>query len=309
MHSPAAALLARRLLGDNLTTIRRRLLPVNVMLHVFSGRQNPEWQLSDLQTRELRERLEAIRSTSFEKPAGIVGGLGYTGFSLTATQEDNIEPQIFVHDDLVDLGPQNVSLRSSGRDLENWLLGTGGDAVEPAVRRHVEELIRPIAYAGYGQRPMRARVLEVPRFEPHVWNNNPQTMRDNNCYNYACNLMTNTFAQPGRAGGYNPASISVADYNRAVASDGLEVLADPNSPQMTPADGHFMALVIWPGGDFHFYRLDDYTALWSHKPGSTQARDTDHSGAQISDPKAAARGPYSDFASFLYIVPSRVTIR
>jgi hypothetical protein len=286
-------------------------LPVNVMLQVFSGRPNPEWQLSDAQSRELRERLDAIRSTSFEKPSGIIGGLGYTGFSLTSNQEDSIEPQVFVHDDLIDLGPKNVSLRGSNRDLENWLLGTAGDSVDPEVRRYVQEQIRPYAYAG---RPARAHALEVPRFEPHVWNNNPQTMFDNNCYNYACNLMTNTFAQPGRASGYVPSSMSVSEYLRAVASDGLEVLADPNAPARTPADGHYMAMVIWPGtsagsGDFHFYRLDDTTALWSHKPGHTQARDIDRSGAQIQDPRSAQRGPYIEFAAYLYVIPSRVAIR
>ncbi|HKE18668.1 MAG TPA: hypothetical protein VKB80_27515 [Kofleriaceae bacterium] len=281
-------------------------MSINVTLNIFSGRPNPTWQLTDSQALELRERLDAIRGTSFDKPAGALGGLGYTGFTLAATQEDNIEPEIFVHDDVVDLGPQNVSLRGANRELENWLIASGGDAVEPVARRHVDDLIRPVAYAG---RAMRARSLEVPRFEPHVWNTNPQTMRDNNCYNYASNLMTNTFAQPGRASGFTPPSISVADYLRAVASDGLEVLADPNAPQRTPIDGHFMALVIWPSADFHFYRLDDFTARWSHKPGQTMARDTDQSGSQISDPRSCDRGPYSDFGSYLYIVPSRVTIR
>lgn len=282
-------------------------MSVNVTLHVFSGRPNPEWQLTEDQAAELRQRLDGIRSTSFEKPPGIVGALGYSGFSVTSIQEDNIEPEIFVHDDLVDLGPQNVSLRTSNRDLEGWLLDTGGDMVEPDVRRHVEEQIRP--YVAYAGRTARARALEVPRFEPHVWNANPQTMRDNNCYNYATNLMTNTFAQPGRASSGVPGSITVNDYLRAVASDGLEVLADPTPPQRTPVDGHYMALVIWPGSDFHFYRLDDYVASWSHKPGRTAARDTDQSGARIPDPQTAARGPYTDFAAYLYIVPSRVTIR
>jgi hypothetical protein len=281
-------------------------LSVTVILNVFSGRSNPEWQLSEDQAQQLRERLEANRSTTFEKPPGVVGGLGYTGFKLVATQEDNIEPEIFVHNDVIDLGANNLSLRSVGRELERWLLSTAGEAVEPAVQRYVEGELGGGLYAG---RPARARVLEVPRFEPHVWNNNPHTLANNNCYNYACNLMTNTFAQPGRASGFTPGSVSVADYNQAVARDGLEVLADPNLPQRTPVDGHFMALVIWPGADFHFYRLDDVTALWSHKPGSTQARDTDQANAQIADPRACARGPYTDFASFLYIVPGHIAIR
>jgi len=280
-------------------------VPVKVTLNVFSGRQNPEWDLSEEQVIALRQQLDGARGTTFEKPSGIVGGLGYTGFSLASQQEDGIEPTLFVHDDIVDLGANNLSLRLAGRNLERWLLASGGDAVEPTVRRHVEEQIGPVPT--YGRRLVRA--LEVPRFEPHVWNNNPYTLLNNNCYNYACNLMTNTFAQPGRASGRSPGSISTSEYLRAVANDGLEVLRDPAPPQRTPVDGHYMALVIWPNADFHFYRLDDVRALWSHKPGQTQARDTDAMNAQIADPQTCARGPYTDFASYLYVVPSRISIR
>jgi hypothetical protein len=284
-------------------------LSVTVTLQVFSGRQNPSWSLDDTQASELRDRLAEIRTTSYEKPPGIIGGLGYTGFLIEAKQEADIEPSIFVHDDVVDLGSGNVSLRGSGRALESWLLRTGGDAVEPVVKQHVEDKLRPAAYAGRSSAAVRARALEVPRFEPHVWNTNPTTLYSNNCYNYGCNLMTNSFAQPGRASGYTPAAMAGAEYARACASDGLEVLASQNMPASTPAEGHFMALVIWPGADFHFYRLDDMDAKWSHKPGHTQARDFDGSNAPIADPKTCDRGPYTEFVGYLYVIPPRITIR
>ncbi|HSL70350.1 MAG TPA: hypothetical protein VK864_08920, partial [Longimicrobiales bacterium] len=41
----------------------------------------------------------------------------------------------------------------------------------------------------------------IPKYEPGIWNSNYNTQISNNCYNYGCDLQTNTFAQPGRAHG------------------------------------------------------------------------------------------------------------
>src|SRR5262249_61775963 len=94
----------------------------------------------------------------------------------------------------------------------------------------------------------------------------------------------------------------------AAVRDGLEGLANPNAPQMTPVDGHFVALVIWPGNDYHWYRPDDL-AQWSHKPGQTAARDYDNAGQPIADPKSCDRGPYTEFVAFFQTFPNRIIIR
>ena len=67
----------------------------------------------------------------------------------------------------------------------------------------------------------------------------------------------------------------------------------------------YIALVIWPGVDFHFYRLDSDN-LWSHKPGRTPARKTDNSGDLITDPRRADRGSYVLFAGFLANAPRAI---
>ena len=41
-------------------------------------------------------------------------------------------------------------------------------------------------------------------WEPSKWNDHGTVQYNNNCYNYASNLRTNTFAQPGRAHGAHP---------------------------------------------------------------------------------------------------------
>ena len=284
---------------------------VKVMLMVFSGRENPEWELSGDQVNDLKAKLSNLRGTTMERPDGMLGGLGYQGFSVTATQEMEIEPNIFVHAGIVDLGPSNAALRDSGSTLESFLLDTAGSAIDQKVRTYVLSQLAPQAYAGASQRKPRARVLEVPRYEPNIWNNDPSIRRNNNCYNYANNKITNTFAQPGRGTGTTlPSPLTGQAVARGAIADGLEAQADPERWRTTPTEGHWIALVLSTTiDDYHWYRLDDENARWSHKPGQTAARDVDGSNAQISDPRTCDRAPYADFIGFFHTYPSRITIR
>jgi hypothetical protein len=89
-------------------------------------------------------------------------------------------------------------------------------------------------------------------------------------------------------------------------SDGLVVT--PNfSGHLAPGHGWYVALVIWPGVDYHWYRQDK-VGCWSHKPGSTPARNTDNSGKPITDPKICDRGPYKNFCTYM-ITKSSVHIK
>lgn len=302
-------------------------MSVKVTLMVFSGRENPSWNLNDSQIEELKQRLGAIRQSTLQRPSGMLGGLGYTGFLIEAEREADIEPQIYVHDNICDLGPTNSCLQDSGNNIERWLLASASDsgAVPSSVNQYVAGLFGGggnNAYAGrYGQRgaPHRmakARPLQVPVFEPDVWNVDDNVRLHNNCYNYGNNKITNTFAQPGRGSGQVFTSLDPQEVARAAVRDGLEALADAEAWRSTPTDGHWIALVIWPPdpsdpsgtGDFHWYRLDDLNARWSHKPGGTRCRDVDESGQQISDPRTADRGPYSTFVGFFHSFPARITI-
>src|SRR3954471_4842604 len=116
-------------------------MAVKITLMVFSGRMNPQWELGGDQVAVLRDKLANLRSTTMERPEGMLGGLGYQGFALTATQEMDLEPNIFVHGGTVDLGPSSVALRDSSFDLESWLIDTAGDAVEPKVKSYVKSQI------------------------------------------------------------------------------------------------------------------------------------------------------------------------
>ncbi|MGV2389531.1 MAG UNVERIFIED_CONTAM: hypothetical protein LVR29_18600 [Microcystis novacekii LVE1205-3] len=49
--------------------------------------------------------------------------------------------------------------------------------------------------------PKAACQYELGAYNPSFWNNNATILRNNNCYNYASNKRTDTFAQPWRGCG------------------------------------------------------------------------------------------------------------
>jgi hypothetical protein len=146
----------------------------------------------------------------------------------------------------------------------------------------------------------------IPPYEPSVWNDSDGTQFNNNCYNYACNVHTNTFAQPGRATGNMYNQLDCPDVGAGAVSDGLVAL-DCDRGCGCSECRHQVALVIWPGVDFHWYRKDR-DGRWSHKPGSTQARNTDNSGNLIGDPRTADRGPYTVFCGCYCVNKATVQI-
>jgi hypothetical protein len=143
----------------------------------------------------------------------------------------------------------------------------------------------------------------TPVFEPGYWNDgadaakiaNPKSVQKNdNCYNYATDIPNRTFAQPGQASGRPIISLGdCSDASAGATADGLT--ASPGGP--CAGCCHSVALVLAPGFDYHWYRLDA-SGTWSHKPGRTPATDRDQAGNPISDPRTAARGPYTQFCGF-----------
>lgn len=137
-----------------------------------------------------------------------------------------------------------------------------------------------------------------PAFTPSYWNVGGSRQYNNNCYNYANNKATNTFAQPGRASIGTAGSMTCAAVRAAAIGDGLEPISDYPSWPLDFKKG--VALVTGYVGstpDYHWYRLDS-NGTWSHKPGGGTARNTDESGNTITDPRTANRGGYANFCGF-----------
>ncbi|MPV69135.1 hypothetical protein [Burkholderia sp. BE17] len=277
-------------------------MSVTVTLHIFSGRPDPAWELSDDQALELADRINRIPNTTLLKPSGLVGSLGYRGFSVNSVREKVLDPLIYIHGGIVDRDRFDLNRITNDADLEEWLLGTAGNAISDDVRHVVRS-----ALSGGIIKPLNTPIgpTLVPPYDPGKWNNDPNIRMKNNCYNYANDKITNTIAQPGRGSGTTFTSLDCGNIGSAAQRDGLTSVASPASP---PAQGHYVALVIWPGNDFHWYRQDSNTK-WSHKPGQTPARNTDNAGELISDPRTCNRGPYSSFCGFYHCVPANTRIQ
>ena len=278
-------------------------MSLTVTLNVFSGRANPVWTVPEGAAAELTSRISAITTTSNLKPAGILSGLGYRGF-IVRRNEDSAP--IYIHAGVIDPGHGSPTYLAENREIETWLLSTAGEQLSPVVRDHVEESLRePISHKPILVPPTAAAcphcvAVDAPAYNPALWNT-PSVQPHNNCYNYANNRITNTFAQPGRASGHVWTTLAACTGSGAVEPaaqlDGLAPCPNFSAP-LGAGHGWYVALVLWPGGDYHWYRQDN-GGCWSHKPGSTAVRNVDNAGHLITDPKTAARGPYTVFCTYM----------
>ena len=135
---------------------------------------------------------------------------------------------------------------------------------------------------------------------------------ENNCYDYGNDIVSNTFAQPGRGSGVcaKTARPCVAntceDVRRAAESDGLAWVGTA-LPASLPVRGHYVSLHIWPNTNFHWLRMDA-NLLWSHKPGGSPVRNVDNRGRKIDDPAKADVSPWSQHCGYMHALPSNVSI-
>jgi hypothetical protein len=144
----------------------------------------------------------------------------------------------------------------------------------------------------------------TPRYKPGLWGPVDDIQYNNNCYNYACDIL-GTYAQPGAGSGHKYASLTCEEIGRALIADGLEPV------ECTKACGrhcHKVVLVIWPGKTFHLYR-HDRNGLWSHKPGDGPPTNLDYSGNIITDPRSADRGPFTVFCGCYCVRKDQVSIK
>jgi hypothetical protein len=179
-----------------------------------------------------------------------------------------------------------------------------------AICRILEWLLRPFC---------------APPWDPARWNW-WQVISRNNCYNYATDIQTDTFAQPGRASGVYAQTPppNCTDVGRGAVSDGLKPV-DCDSGCGCSGCCHRVALAVslgtptlWadasgdvyerPLYDYHWYRLDR-NGIWSHKPGGSLATNLDASGNLIRDPRTCNRGPYTTFCGCYCVCKSQVRIR
>ena len=153
------------------------------------------------------------------------------------------------------------------------------------------------------------------------------TRESHNCYSYLLNLKSKAAkklcvkelkyndlcrrSQPGYAAGFP--SLKTKDFKCPAIVK--RTLAD--NPNIKPADintkcdidSYKGALVVDPGTDYHYYRLND-EGYWTHKPGYKPSTAYDASGNLIHNPEKANRNygrlNYKNFCGY-FCVPRQPT--
>lgn len=277
-----------------------------VTLEIFSGRPNPTWTLAEDDQRRLFDRVQGRSLAPAEVPETL---LGFRGLVVQPGEGDVVEiPQSFR---IAGIGPVIETERTKGaralsvdesNDAAQFLLQSARTVIPDDLqqlvvderKRQAAELLPTGPPIPDPPDPAPPCQVVANAYNPSAWNSAP-TVYMNNCYNYGMNKQTNTFAQPGRAHGKMYTALTCADVGTAASQDGCTTTCK--------AASHRVALVVWPGWDFHWYRKHS-NGFWAHKPGSTPARNTDNSNRVINGtsltPANCDRGPYSAFCGYRY---------
>lgn len=297
---------------------------LRVTVDIFSGRPNPVVDLKGDKAKDALKRLQPVKKIERADAVETIlaSQLGYRGLIIEQEEErSDFLPDSFrlAHGELFG---ENLAHLAADSDFEEYLLETAElqnvDAGDDFRRMLKSEMLKKReARKSDEERPIILpipfkRILEenkiapcTPLYEPSWWNDGGQRQWNNNCYNYASNYRTDTFAQPGLAAGAMYSAISVEEVKKAALADCLKDAPEVNNP---PAEGHLVALVIAPGWDYHWYRMNR-NCSWSHKPGSTEATNLDNAGAKITDPRNADRGPYTEFAGFMVVKHGHIKLK
>ncbi|NGZ10876.1 MAG: hypothetical protein CV088_16065 [Nitrospira sp. LK70] len=286
---------------------------LRITADVFSGRTNPEWTMDTQQAQEILRELSSHRVRIGKINEGF-DGLGYRGLIV-----DVLSDNLAMKYDLPHTFRLAHNNDSKGLELGERILGSmrRAEVIEENIHTIImkefqkaklfeddTEADRLPEQPHLAEKHVKAAVtcfIERGAFNPGFWND-PAHIGRNNCYNYASNRRTDTFAQPGRATGHQATIMDCSHVTTGALSDGLhhrfDCFPDSEKPRW------LMALVIAPGYDYHWYRSQK-EGFWGHKPGGTAARNVDNNGAIVWNPETAARGPYTQFCGYFYACKSQ----
>ena len=293
-------------------------MKLEIEVDIFSGRKNPVLELEGEEAEQTLKSLEPankLKKDQWETTASSI--LGYRG--LIVRQRDNRlkikkMPRSFrvVHGKLFGPGLAHIA---TDENFENYFFGSKGPIQKLKIGRNISNFITKEKTRSFQLSkvyktkriiwPTRILCKCAPIYEPEWWNDGGQKQLNNNCYNYATDYRSDTFAQPGLAAGSMYTSLSCAAVKPASVADALVDM--PNANNKCTKEGHLVALVVAPGIDFHWYRKS-INGFWTHKPGSTPATNLDNSGNVIPDPRTADRGPYTDFCTFMVVKHGHIKI-
>jgi hypothetical protein len=309
-------------------------MSVKLTIDIFSGRPNPELVLT---AKEAKELFKSMSPTGVMRKASATTLAEPTHLGLRGIQVEQLKSvtkemptSFFLSHETMFSGGKSAAMKNDGtmERLHKFITSkassiTNAGKVRDFIKIYKDELMPSAETRAKTAAPIGPVVIGPilplltctcgPIYEPDWWNLNPQIKGNNNCYNYACNQRTDTFAQPGKATGNMYTSLAgclvAAGQKSAKQGAVSDALIDtPLANNKCPAKGHLVALVIWPGADFHWFRKGVNTR-WSHKPGGTSVTNLDNSGAIINDPRTANRGNYTQFCTFMNVLPGHICIK
>ncbi|HEX8369481.1 MAG TPA: hypothetical protein VF604_13125 [Pyrinomonadaceae bacterium] len=308
---------------------------ITVELDIFSGNPNPVWTLTAQEEKEFIARV--MSEPSLTLPPKSAGGLGYRGFTVSASREarNTLEksglPSRFYIESKENADAEAALLNSieAGKKVADDVRQVAFDSIKATNQLWSEYWRTHTTNDSLALDAPTDRGFEtsVNSLEPNIPLNAPRpkdnataslvcgplvytsdtnfsfwndgfSIRRNNCYNYAANYKSNTFAQPGRISGVQWTSLAdcstvPGSVSYGADADGFETACYPSGNEL------YVCLVLWANNDFHWYRLAA-NSHWCHKPGQTAARNYDNSGNLISDPATCNRGPYTLVCSYRY---------
>lgn len=263
-----------------------------IELDIFSGLPNPTWDLNITETasliRQIKDDQTEVRPLNESS-----GKLGYKGFIIHMDSQESYRSGLGANPVAFRLGDghanpdtlQELLLRGAQRAEINALavdaaaLAIEGSA-EPATSATDPDTpdtsTETLAGCGY-------HLTSSVDFK--FWGG-AHTSK-NNCYNYAANWRTGTFAHPGRASGKHfrftdfwgrtrTLSQQKQALRESMMADGWKTTCSSRSL--------YVAAAIWPGVDYHFWRRTapnkwlSVDKPWSHKRGGYYPQNTDSGG-------------------------------
>lgn len=314
-----------------------------VTLRVFSGSNDPQWILNSSTAEKLIKLSTPTHSDSdsdgevdsaddiFTSPPFVPQRaatrlLGYSGFLVSCPLgqygvliRGNVVLEQYLLDDISHRFQRSNSITPTG--------------INAAVLKHVASFLGDTSQLDYTTALALSHVQTdagqcqcpivgpdtPPRYDP-LHDDEGCFVTDqglNNCYAYGCDIVTDTFPQPGRGSGKIWSENTCEDMGAASVRDGLEYYgtALPAAPPKN-GTGHYVALLIWPDTNFHWIRMDanndNSTGVpvyyWSHKPGSTAVRNVDNNGDLITNPALSDFSPWTQFCAYYRAQPSVLTI-
>jgi hypothetical protein len=307
---------------------------VVISVDIFSGRPNPKWILDRKDAKGIMKMIASkpeIISRVDRNQAGYEG-LGYRGIYVGMLSDDLTFEYDLPHHFMIlngaasqdskdqEIGLQLIDAMTKGtfyheRKEEKEFYDNTSTKLIPFIKEEMLKTLKRGAIKtdyqikvqdGGDTVPIEKKqatlkstccYIELCAFNPGFWNNCKTIKQNNNCYNYGTNRRTDTRAQPGTGSGHPNYTMQCANVSQAARYDGAHNRYDcfPDSE----APRYLMAMVVWPDVDYHWYRKH-CEGFWGHKPGSTNAKNTDNNGNIIYNPETCARGGYTQFCGYFY---------